>query len=371
MVQYGTMNINGVCTQNIHDRPNMREDLDKGSRTVRKEGSRTVPKEGTGTLSLMLKVREYLEPKPIQCSSCAGWIIFYLFCLEGISGTLLLLYYCPTVSEAYRSIQHITNTIHYGWLIRGIHIWGAHLLVISLMLHLTQKFIIQSHRRISRFTWALGILMMVLVGIFGATGYLLSWTQASYWATTFITQLSTAIPLIGEPIKILIRGGSDISQITLSRFFALHILIIPFFFSSLAGLHIVCATRSLIPRDLLFQVMVLLIIISILFSLSTFFPPHIYPKADPFNSILDIKPEWYFLASYEIFQLLRNIQPGRQSVSIILGILFHLGGFALVLLVPFFTSLLEKRKQIKFPALALLTIGLLIFLTFTILGAYS
>lgn len=369
------MNINKVCTQNIHDRPNMQADQGKGSETVSKgktvSKGDTVHKDGPDTLSLMPKVREYLEPRPIQWSSCAGWIIFYLFCLEGISGTLLLLYYCPTVADAHRSIQQITNIIHYGWLIRGIHIWGVHLLVISLLLHLTQKFISQSHRRISRFTWGLGILMMVLVGIFGATGYLLSWTQASYWATTFITQLSTAIPLIGEPIKILVRGGNDISQITLSRFFALHILIIPLLFSFLARFHIVSVNRSLIPRDLLFQVMVLLIIISILFSLSTFFSPHIYPKADPFNSVLNIKPEWYFLASYEIFQLLRNIHPERQSVSIILGIFFHLGIFALVLLLPFFTSSPGKRKQVKFPALALLTIGLLIFLTFTILGAYS
>jgi len=367
------MNIREAATQHIRDSLN-RDSLNMDSPNRQGEGQ--VERPGTishvvpAPVSLMLKIQEYLEPEPIQWSSCSGWIIFSLFCLEGISGTLMLLYYCPTASDAYRSIQQITNTIPYGWLVRGIHIWGVHLLVIFLLLHLIQKFISQSHRTVPRFTWILGILMLGLVGIFGATGYLLAWTQASYWATTFITQLSSAVPLIGGLIKILVRGGDEISQITLSRFFALHILIIPFLFLSLARLHIFSARRSLIPGDLLFQVMVFLVLMSILFSLSTFFPPHIYPKADPFNSVLNIKPEWYFLASYETFRLLRSIHH-EQSVSIVLGIFLHLGVFTLFLLFPFFTSSPEKRKWVKSLAFVLLAVVLLVFLTFTIVGLRS
>ncbi|MEW5802015.1 MAG: cytochrome b N-terminal domain-containing protein [bacterium] len=358
------MNRDKTCTLNI-----------PGSMKVPKnqgEGSEPAILEGSGPFSLMPKVYEYVEPKPVQWSCCPGWIIFYLFCIEGISGALLLLYYCPTISEAYRSIQQITNILHYGWLIRGVHIWGVHLLVIAVVLHLAQKFISQGHRQVKRFPWIIGIVMMVLLSLFGATGHLLSWTQGSYWATTFITQLFAAIPLVGEPIKILIRGGNEISQITLSRFFALHILIAPIIFISLSRFHIVSANKSLIPSDLLFHVQILLVLIAVLFSLSTFFPPYIYPKADPFNSLLHIKPEWYFLASYETFLLLRKIHPNGQSLSVVLGILLHLGVLISLMVLPFFSSSATgEKQQRKFPALILCILGLLILLTLTLLGAYS
>lgn len=340
-----------------------------------------------------LKVREYLKPEPIRWSANTGWIILYLFVLEGITGTLLLLYYRPTVSEAYESIQQITNTLHYGWLIRGIHIWGTHLLVIALLFHLTQKLIGKQAglnqaglsqaglnqadlrqpglnrlppRSYREFAWISGILMIALVGIFGATGYLLSWTQISYWSTTFVTQLITALPCIGEPLKILARGGADISQITFSRFFALHILIIPLLFTFLAGIHIFFARESLIPRDLLFQILILLVLIAALFSLSTFFPPRLYPKADPFKTFLNVKPEWYFLASYETFHLLCKI-PMKGYNSVALGILLHLGVFLLFLLLPFLTPSSYKKRRVM--GLTLTTLSLVVFLILTILGA--
>ncbi|MEW6379458.1 MAG: cytochrome b N-terminal domain-containing protein [bacterium] len=361
------MKASKICTRRIHDSPNVQEGQANGP----DNGPDSVLHEGTGALSPIPKLQEYLEPGPVRWSSCSGWIIFYLFCLEGLSGILLLLYYRPTVSEAYESVQQITNILHYGWLVRGVHIWGIHLLVIFLMLHLAQKIITQSYGAALKLTWVLGILLMVLVGIIGATGHLLPWTQGSYWATTFLTQLSTAIPVIGESVKILIRGGSEVSQMTLSRFFALHILIAPFLFTLLAGLHIFSARRSLIPKDLLLQVLMLLVLTAMVFSLSTFSPPRISTKADPLNSILNIKPEWYFMASYETFQLLRIMHPEKQAVSVILGIVLHLGVLLLLLLFPWFAPSQDKAPWLKSLACALTTFGLLIFLTLTLLGACS
>jgi len=170
------MNISEACTQHVHDNPNMRED--------RSRGSAPVPEESSDALNLTLKFQECLEPGPIRWSSCPGWIILYLFCIEGISGTLMLLYYCPTISDAYRSIQQITNILDYGWLIRGIHIWGVHLLIIALVFHLTQKLISQSYRTASRFTWVLGILMMALI---------LTWRQI------LVTLLNHILNLITSP----------------------------------------------------------------------------------------------------------------------------------------------------------------------------
>jgi|GEM_PF-1706486 len=328
-------------------------------------------KEETSSQSMAAALRQCLKPEPVRWSSCSGWIIFHLFWIEGISGILLLLYYRPTVSEAYESIQQITNNLHYGWLIRGVHMWGIHLLILSLLLHFWQQ-LAQIYRLAWKSTWILGIILMILIGVIGTSGHLLPWTQGSYWATTFLTQLSAAVPLVGEPIKILIRGGNEVSQMTLSRFFALHILIAPLLFIFLALGHIFSARRSLIPADLLLHVLIVIILTGILFSLATLYPARMAQKADPLNSILNIKPEWYFMASYEVFQLLRKISPERQNVSIIFGIMLHIGIFLLLGLLPFFVpSQQGENTWIRPLTIALTAAGLLIFLALTLLGACS
>ena len=315
--------------------------------------------------SMPLISREYLNTEPIKWSAYSGWINLYLFCIQGISGALLLLYYRPTIPQAYESIQQITNTLHYGWLIRGLHIWAMQLLIIFLLFHIIILFIDQSYRSAPKITWILGGGMMTLIGLSGATGNLLPWTQVSYWTTTFITQMSTVIPGFGRYLKFLARGGNEISQLTLSRFFAFHILIIPLLFLFFVGFHIFSVKKSLIPRDLLFHVLILLILSAALFSLSTFFPPRIYPKADPFNTVINIKPEWYFLGSYETFQLFNGFRLAGSRVGTILAFFFQFGIYLLFLLFPFFAPSILRDRRLN---ITLAISGTLILLTLTLLG---
>ena len=289
----------------------------------------------------------------------------YLFCIQGITGALLLLYYRPTIAEAYESVQQITNTLHYGWLIRGVHIWSVHLLIIFLLLHIIILFINRSYQSAPRVTWILGGSMMTMIGLSGATGHLLPWTQTSYWTTTFITQMSTAIPFFGKYIKFLVRGGNEISQLTLSRFFAFHILIIPILFILFMGFHVFSVKQYLIPRDLLSHVLIILILSAALFSLSTFFAPHIYPKADPLKTVINSKPEWYFLGSYETFQIFNNFRFAGPRLGTILAFFFQLGLYLLFLLFPFLAPSFLRNRRLNF---SLAISGTLIFLTLTLLG---
>ena len=206
--------------------------------------------------------------------------------------------------------------------------------------------------------------MMAFIGLQGMTGYLLPWTQDSYWTTTFVTQMPSVIPFFGGFIKNLARGGTEITQLTLSRFFALHILVIPFLFIIFGRFHVSAMKKSLIPKDLLSHFLVILALLAVLFSLSTLFPPRIYPKADPFNTTLNVKPAWYFLASYEIFQLLNSLPMRGFNIRASLGICLQFGLYLLFLFFPFIFPSCRRRRSI-----ILALSGALIFLSLTWLGS--
>ena len=315
----------------------------------------------------MIKIKNYLSPEPIKWSNYPGWISLYLIFIQFFTGLLLLLYYRPTISEAYESVQQITEILSFGWLIRGIHIWAVHLLILFLLIHIIQKFITHSYFSASKITWVLGCGMLVLIGFWGATGQLLTWTQNSYWTTTFVTQIPTAFPFLGNFIKILTRGGNEITQFTLSRFYALHIFIIPLIFLFCWGFHVFSAKHTLLPQDLLSHVLALLILLAMLFSFTTFSPPCLLEKANPFKTLLNIKPAWYFLASYETFEFFQNIFFSGSQVGYFLGYLFQFGIYFLFLLIPFLApSFLRNRKW----TYSLAASGIILFFALTFLGYY-
>jgi len=121
----------------------------------------------------------------------------------------------------------ITNVVPYGWLIRGLHHWGANLMVLMVMLHMVRVFAYGAYKPPRDFNWVVGVVLLLLTLAFGFSGYLLPWNQVSYWATTVVTDATGALPLIGEYLKYFIRGGPEVSQLTLSRFFTLHVVILP------------------------------------------------------------------------------------------------------------------------------------------------
>ncbi len=166
-----------------------------------------------------------------------------LFLLQGVTGIFLTVYYTPSPDHAYDSITYIMNDVAFGWLVRGIHHWGATLMVLVVFIHMLRVFVSASFKYPRELTWMVGVgLLLVTLGM-GFTGYLLPWNQRSYWATVVGTQIAGSAPVVGEWILRSLRGGTDLSALTLQRFFAAHIWILPGTLAALIGIHLYLIIR--------------------------------------------------------------------------------------------------------------------------------
>ena len=167
-----------------------------------------------------------------------GSASLFLFALQAVTGIFLAVYYVPSPDHAYESIEYIMNGVAFGWLIRGIHHWGASLMVLVVFIHMIRVFVTASYKYPRELTWLIGVGLLLLTLAMGFTGYLLPWNQRAYWATTVATAIAGSVPFIGEFILKVLRGGEDLSVLTLGRFFAAHIWMLPAMLGGLIGGHI-------------------------------------------------------------------------------------------------------------------------------------
>ena len=187
-----------------------------------------------GQLDARLDIKDAVEqnlkkpvPAHVNFTYCFGGITLLLFLIQAATGIMLLMYYRPTVAEAYKSVVYITNNVPFGWLFRGLHHWAANGMVVMVFLHMLRVFFYGAYKPPRDFNWVTGVVLLMLTLGFGFTGYLLPWNQISYWATTVGTEVPGAMPVIGQYIATLMRGGQTIGQTTLTRFFAIHVVILP------------------------------------------------------------------------------------------------------------------------------------------------
>jgi quinol-cytochrome oxidoreductase complex cytochrome b subunit len=170
---------------------------------------------------------------------------------QAITGILLTIYYVPTPDHAYDSVQYITTQVAGGWLIRGLHHWGASVMVVLVVLHMLRVIIYGAYKYPREVTWMTGVVLLLVVIGFGFTGYLLPWDQKSYWATTVGTRIAGVVPFLGNWILRIMRGGDDLSAVTLARFFGAHVWVLPATLLLLVGTHLFLVIRngiSEIPR---------------------------------------------------------------------------------------------------------------------------
>jgi len=168
-----------------------------------------------------------------------GGIALFLFGVQVVTGTLLALYYKPTPDAAYESVKFITSDVSFGWLIRSIHHWGANLMIVFVVLHLLRVFFQAAYKFPREITWVVGVGLLGLTLAFGFTGYLLPWDQKAYWATVVGTEIGGSVPLVGESLLLLLRGGADVTEATLARFFGIHVLALPLMIAGLLAIHLV------------------------------------------------------------------------------------------------------------------------------------
>ena len=172
-----------------------------------------------------------------------GSASLFLFVMQGVTGIFLTIYYVPSPDTAYDSIQYIMNGVAFGWLIRGIHHWGATLMVITVFAHMLRTYYYAAYKYPRELTWLTGVVLLLATLGMGFTGYLLPWNQRAYWATTVGTEIAGTVPFVGEFILRVLRGGTDLSAVTLARFFSAHIWFLPAVITITIGIHMYLIIR--------------------------------------------------------------------------------------------------------------------------------
>lgn len=172
-----------------------------------------------------------------------GSATLFVATLQVATGILLMIYYVATPDHAYDSVVYITSQVPAGWFIRGLHHWGASAMVVLTVLHMLRVFLYGSYKFPREVTWLTGVCLLLIVVGFGFTGYLLPWDQKAYWATTVGTRIAGVAPGLGPWILRIMRGGEDLSAVTLARFFGVHVWVLPAGLLTLLLVHLYLVIR--------------------------------------------------------------------------------------------------------------------------------
>jgi len=159
---------------------------------------------------------------------CLGGISFFLFILLTITGIFLMFYYAPTAAAAYEDIQQLSTDVAFGSLVRNMHRWGAHLMVLSVFLHMSRVFYHGAYKPPREFNWVVGVILLFLTLMLSFTGYLLPWDQLALWAVTVGSNMASFVPVFGTSVQFLLLGAYAVSADTLLRWYTLHVIFFPF-----------------------------------------------------------------------------------------------------------------------------------------------
>jgi cytochrome b6 len=317
-----------------------------------------------------------------------GGMTLFLFGVQVGSGILLLLYYRPSATEAYESVQFIVTQVEFGWLVRNIHSWSANLLILAAFAHLFSVFFLKAYRQPRELTWVSGALLLFLMLGFGFSGYLLPWNELAFFATKVGTGIAGAVPFVGRGLLRFLRGGDDVTGATLSRFYALHVAILPAVTTVLVGLHLLFVQRQgmsvpikeakrlraggaqkqmpFFPDYILRDVLLWYVALAALAALAAFYPWELGRKADPFAAVpAGIRPEWYFLAMFHTLKLVPSHVFGIEGER--LGVVVFGLAAALLVIVPFLDTRASREEPSPWFTAAGLAV-LLYLIVFTIVG---
>jgi cytochrome b6 len=341
-------------------------------------------------------LREFIAHKRVPIHTQEIWyylggMTLFLFGVQVVTGILLLLYYRPSATEAYESVQFIVSQVEFGWLIRNMHSWSANLLVGLAFAHFISVFLLKSYRKPRELTWLSGILLLFLMLGFGFSGYLLPWNELSFFATKVGTGIAGSVPLIGKFLLRLLRGGDDVTGATLSRFYAVHVAMLPALATVLVVVHLLLVQRQgmsvplklerrvkegqplkemkFFPNYVLRDVLAWYVVLAVLAALAAFYPWELGHKADPFAPVpAGIRPEWYFLAMFHTLKLLPSHILGIEGEHVGVIAFGLLGAF--LVMVPFLDRRASRGERSPiFTAIAIL--GLAYLIVFTIIGRYA
>jgi cytochrome b6 len=282
-----------------------------------------------------------------------GGMTLFLLGVQVVTGILLLLYYRGSANEAFESVQFIMTRVPFGWLIRSIHSWSANLLVLVALVHMFSVFFLRAYRRPRELTWLSGMALLFLMLGFGFSGYLLPWNTLAFFATQVGTEVAGAVPVLGRFTLRLLRGGDQVTGGTLTRFYGVHVAILPALTVVAVGAHLLLVqkhgmsvppsvqqsggrlrVRPFLPDFLLRDAVGWCAALGLLAALAALFPWELGEKADPFAPApAGIRPEWYFAWTFQTLKLLPGHVLGVEGE--LLGVLGIGAGALAWVLVPF------------------------------------
>ncbi len=173
-----------------------------------------------------------------------GSATLFAFALQVVTGIFLAMYYSPSPDHAYDSVEYITNEVALGSLLRGLHHWGASAMVVLVVLHMLRVVVMAAYKYPRELTWVVGVFLLLLTMGFGFTGYLLPWDEKAYWATTVGTNMAGTVPVVGGWLVRLLRGGAELGAVTLTRFYAFHVLLLPALAAALIAAHLYLVVKQ-------------------------------------------------------------------------------------------------------------------------------
>lgn len=253
----------------------------------------------------------------------SGLVALVLVALLFISGVAMTFYYSPAPGAAYDSVDYAQFSVPFGDLIRGVHFYAWNLLLVVIGVHLAWAFVVGAYKAPWQMVWVSGVLVMLLVPAFIVTGDLLPWNQRGYWSTQVRLSIVASVPLVGDFLARLLRGGSHIGIVTLTRFYVLHILVLPCLFVFLLAIHFYCVGRQVrsappagdgrdrgtIPclPDLIHRWLALLLTVTVVLGLVAWqYPVPLGDPADPTDTSYMPKPEWWVLFLNQLVTTLKG-----------------------------------------------------------------
>jgi quinol-cytochrome oxidoreductase complex cytochrome b subunit len=198
----------------------------------------------TRALAVMNNVFLHLHPVRVKKHAvrytytfCLGGVSFFLFLVLTVTGVYLMFFYVPSVTRAYQDILSIENSVAFGTFVRNMHRWGAHLMVLTVFLHMIRVFYHGAYKPPREFNWVIGVVLLFCTLWLSFTGYLLPWDQIAFWAITVGTQMATYAPLLSKESSFVLLGGVEVGQGTLIRFYVMHVIAFPLITAILMVVH--------------------------------------------------------------------------------------------------------------------------------------
>jgi ubiquinol-cytochrome c reductase cytochrome b subunit len=303
-------------------------------------------------------------PKGVNWAYTLGSLLAFLIVLQAVTGIILAMHYSPSPDHAYQSLQYLQSEVFMGSFIRGLHRWGASAMVLVAFLHMLRVYFMAAYKYPREMTWVSGVLLMLVVVAFGFTGYLLPWDQKAYWATMVGSKIAASTPLLGPYLGRVLKGGDDLGALTLTRFYGIHMLVLPAALLALVAVHLFLVVwhgisappvrygkhppkgdwhaedhhrylrlkeegKPFFPDIVAKDMVVVMAGLAVLVVLAHWVGAKLEPLADPTDIHYNPRPEWYFLF---LFQLLKAFPGSLETLAtmVIPGL-----GLAFLFMLPF------------------------------------